>query len=35
MMYHSGDHFESMGILTKHDILRVFTPEAILKLFPE
>ena len=35
IMYHSGDHFESMGIVTKTDILRVFTPDAILKLFPE
>jgi hypothetical protein len=33
VMYHTGDHFESMGIDTGKEKVRVFTPEAIEKLF--
>ena len=33
VMYHTGDHFESMGIDTGNEKIRVFTPEAIEKLF--
>ena len=33
VMYHTGDHFESMGIDTGSEKIRVFTPEAIEKLF--
>ena len=35
IMYHLGNHFESMGILHKDEIIRVFTQEAIKKLFGE
>jgi hypothetical protein len=33
IMYHTGDHFESMGIDTGKEKIRVFTQEAIEKLF--
>jgi hypothetical protein len=33
VMYHTGDHFESMGIDTGKEKIRVFTPDAIEKLF--
>jgi hypothetical protein len=33
IMYHTGDHFESMGVDTGKEKIRVFTPEAIEKLF--
>ena len=33
VMYHTGDHFESMGVDTGKEIVRVFTQEAIEKLF--
>jgi hypothetical protein len=35
IMYHLGNHFESMGILHKDEIIRVFTKDAINKLFGE
>jgi hypothetical protein len=33
LMYHTGDHFESLGIDTGKEKIRVFTPQAIEKLF--
>ncbi len=33
VMYHTGDHFESMGIDARGEKIRVFTPQAIEKLF--
>lgn len=35
LMYHTGGHFESMGVQTDKEIIRVFTPEAIRLLFAE
>lgn len=33
IMYHTGEHFESMGVDTGTEKIRVFTPESIEKLF--
>lgn len=35
LMYHTGGHFESIGVQTDKEIIRVFTPEAIKLLFSE
>jgi hypothetical protein len=33
VMFHTGDHFESMGVDTGREKIRVFTPQSIEKLF--
>lgn len=35
LMYHTGGHFESIGVQTDKEVIRVFTPEAIDLLFNE
>jgi hypothetical protein len=35
LMYHTGGHFESMGVQTDKEVIRVFTPEAVKLLFGE